>query len=198
MSWRSLRCARPGKRRWRARATGCRRSSGRRARARRPESALPSRAAPATVAQRPSRHRLPLGALFWSALGGLIVLGLGLLGAQLVESLYARAEWLGVVGAACAAIALAALAAILARETVGLVRLKNIEKLQVRAKAALETDDRDEARAIVRDLIAFERREPRLARARAALAGHIEEIIDGADLIRLAERELMGPLDEEA
>jgi putative membrane protein len=38
----------------------------------------------------------------------------------------------------------------------------------------------------------------RLARARAMLASHVEEIIDGADLIRLAERELMGPLDEEA
>ena len=72
------------------------------------------------------------------------------------------------------------------------MRLKNIEKLQVRAKAALETDDRDEARAIVRDLIAFERREPRLARARAALAGHIEEIIDGADLIRLLRHRAIG------
>src|SRR4029077_19902002 len=38
----------------------------------------------------------------------------------------------------------------------------------------------------------------RLARARVMLANHVEEIIDGADLIRLAERELMGPLDEEA
>src|SRR5262249_42944360 len=79
-------------------------------------------------------------------------------GVQLIESLYARAEWLGVVGAACATVTLAALLAILAREAIGLLRLRNIEKLQMRAQAALETDDRDEARAIVRDLIAFERR----------------------------------------
>src|SRR5262249_10103727 len=32
----------------------------------------------------------------------------------------------------------------------------------------------------------------------AALQGHVDEIIDGADLIRLAERELMTPLDAEA
>ena len=159
-----------------------------------PEPALP--AAPAPPA--PSRRRFPFGTLFWSALGGLVVLGLGLLGTQLVESLFARAEWLGVLGAACAALTLAALLAILAREAFGLARLKNIEKLQVRAQAALDTDDRQEARAIVRDLLAFERSEPRLARARAMLASHVEEIIDGADLIRLAERELMGPLDEEA
>ncbi len=161
-----------------------------------PEPAVP--AAAAAVPTAPSRRRFPFGTLFWSALGGLVVLGLGLLGTRLVESLSARAEWLGVLGAACAALTLAALAAILAREAIGLKRLKNIEKLQVRAQAALETDDRREAEAIVRDLIAFERSEPRLARSRAVLATHIEEIIDGADLIRLAERELMGPLDEEA
>ena len=160
-----------------------------------PEPALPA-AAPAPPA--PSRRRFPFGTLFWSALGGLIVLGLGLLGTQLVEGLFARAEWLGILGAACAALTLAALLAVLAREVFGLARLKNIEKLQLRAQAALATDDRQEARAIVRDLIAFERSEPRLARARAMLASHVEEIIDGADLIRLAERELMGPLDEEA
>jgi putative membrane protein len=158
------------------------------------EPALP---APLAAAP-PARRRFPLGTLFWSALGGLVALGLGLLSTQLIESLFARAEWLGILGTACGAIALAALLAILAREAIGLARLNNIEKLQVRAQAALVTDDRQEARAIVRDLIAFERGEPRLARSRTRLAGHVEEIIDGADLIRLAERELMGPLDEEA
>src|SRR5207244_1319328 len=64
-----------------------------------PEPALPAAPAPAPPA--PSRRRFPLGTLFWSALTGLAVLGLGLLGTQLVESLFARAEWLGVLGAAC-------------------------------------------------------------------------------------------------
>jgi putative membrane protein len=50
----------------------------------------------------------------------------------------------------------------------------------------------------VRDLLAFAHRSPRLARGRAALEGHLHDIIDGADLVRLAERELMPPLDEEA
>src|SRR5438445_11108702 len=101
-----------------------------------PEPALPA-AAPAPPA--PSR-RFPFGTLFWSALGGLVVLGLGLLGAQLVEGLFARAEWLGIFRAACGTLTLAALLAVLAREAFGLARLKNIEKLQVRAQAALATD----------------------------------------------------------
>jgi putative membrane protein len=62
----------------------------------------------------------------------------------------------------------------------------------------LLTDDRSESRAVVRDLVRIAHQNPRLARARAALQGHVGEIIDGADLIRLAERELMTPLDAEA
>src|SRR5260370_40942428 len=74
-----------------------------------PDPALPAAPAPSA----PSRRRFPLGTLFCSALGGLVVLTLGLLGTQLVESLFARAEWLGVLGTACASLTLAALAAII-------------------------------------------------------------------------------------
>jgi len=47
-------------------------------------------------------------------------------------------------------------------------------------------------------MLALSRRMPRLARARAGLEGHLDDIIDGADLVRLAERELMGALDRDA
>src|SRR5260370_18979974 len=77
-----------------------------------PEPALPAAPAPSA----PSRRRFPLGTLFWSALGGLVVLTLGLLGTRLVESLFARPEWLGVLGAASPPLPPAALAAIIARE----------------------------------------------------------------------------------
>jgi putative membrane protein len=39
---------------------------------------------------------------------------------------------------------------------------------------------------------------PQLARGRANLEGHLGEIIDGSDMVRLAERELMTPLDQQA
>ena len=50
----------------------------------------------------------------------------------------------------------------------------------------------------MQDLVKLAHQNPHLARARAALQGHAGDIIDGADLIRLAERELMTPLDQEA
>ncbi len=62
----------------------------------------------------------------------------------------------------------------------------------------LASDDRAESRTIVRDLLKLAHQNPHLARARTTLQGHANDIIDGADLIRLAERELMTPLDQEA
>jgi len=73
-----------------------------------------------------------------------------------------------------------------------------VEQLRERAQAALAADDRPAAHAVVRDLVRLNRSEPRLARARSELTTHVDEIIDGGDLIRIAERELMAPLDAEA
>ncbi len=138
------------------------------------------------------------GALFWTAIGGLILLGLGLGLTRLIEDLFARSEGLGFLGLAFAFAATLAFAVVVAREALGLARLAAIEKLHSRAAAVLLSDDRTESRAIVRDILKLEHQNPQLARARATLQGHADDIIDGADLIRLAERELMTPLDQEA
>jgi len=87
---------------------------------------------------------------------------------------------------------------VVAREAIGLIRLATIEKLHLRAAAVLASDDRSESRAVVHDLLKIAHQNPHLARARAALQSHADDIIDGADMIRLAERELMTPLDSEA
>jgi putative membrane protein len=151
-------------------------------------------------AERPAarRRRLPWGSLFWSALGGLVSLGLGLAATKLIEDLFARSEILGVIGLALALLAGLALAAIVGREVRGLMRLNAVERLREQAELAIAGDDRELARAVVRDLLSVERVEPRLARARVEMQAHLEAIIDGADLVRLAERALMGPLDDDA
>ena len=140
----------------------------------------------------------PWGAVFWSAVGGLVLLGLGLSVTQLIENLFARSESLGFLGLGFAFAAALALAIVAAREALGLARLATIEKLHLRAAEVLLSDDRKESRAIVQELIKLAHQNPHLARPRAALQGHADDIIDGADMIRLAERELMTPLDQEA
>jgi len=146
----------------------------------------------------PARRGFRWGTLFWGSGAGLVLLGLGLGVTHLIEDLFARSQALGYVGAGLAAAAAVALAAVIARETYGLVRLATIEKLHQRAAAVLLSDDRAESRAVVAELLRIAHANPRLARPRAALVGHTDEIIDGGDMIKLAERELMTPLDLEA
>jgi putative membrane protein len=136
--------------------------------------------------------------VFWTAIAGLVLLGTGLGIAHLIEDLFARSESLGWLGLGFASAAALALAVVIAREALGLARLATIEKLHQRAAMVLLSDDRPESRAILQDLLKLAHQNPQLARARATLTGHADDIIDGADLIRLAERELMTPLDQEA
>ena len=145
-----------------------------------------------------ARRGFRWGTVFWAAVGGLILLGLGLSTTRLIEDLFARSEGLGYLGSALALAAALALVVVAAREAFGLARLATIEKMHLRAAAALLSDDRAESRTIVQDLLKLAHQNPQLARARATLQSHADDIIDGADLIRLAERELMTPLDQEA
>jgi putative membrane protein len=138
------------------------------------------------------------GTVFWAAIGGLTLLGLALGVTKLIEDLFARSEGLGFLGLGFAFVAAIAFVVVVAREAFGLVRLVTIEKLHLRAVSVLASDDRAESRAVVQDLLKIAHQNPHLARARAALEGHADDIIDGADMIRLAERELMTPLDSEA
>ncbi|MFG3597814.1 YcjF family protein [Bradyrhizobium sp. RDI18] len=146
----------------------------------------------------PVRRGFRWGALFWSAIGGLVLLGAGLGVVNLIEDLFARSQTLGYVALVFAVAAGLALTVVIAREAFGLARLAAIEKLHQRATEVLRSDDRAESRAVVNELLKLAHQNPQLARARATLAGHADDIIDGADMIKLAERELMAPLDEEA
>jgi putative membrane protein len=160
-----------------------------------PEPTLPVPVEPVPL---PPRRRWRWGTLFWSACGGLVLLGLGISVARLIQDLFSYSDGLGYMGAVLAALAVVALIVVIGRETVGLLRLATVERLHARASEILINDDRTAGRGVVRELLSFERSAPHLARARADLETHLTEIIDGADLIRLAERELMAPLDVQA
>src|SRR5258707_9717930 len=146
----------------------------------------------------PARRGFRWGAVFWTAVGGLVLLGTGLGVINLIEDLFARSESLGFIGLAFASVAALALTVVIAREAFGLARLATIEKLHLRAAEVLLSDNRAASRTIVDELLKLAHQNPQLARARAALQNHADDIIDGADMIKLAERELMSPLDQEA
>lgn len=146
----------------------------------------------------PSKRRSPLAAVFFAAFGILVSLGLGLWADRLIRDLFERAEWLGWVAAGAAAVAGAALVVILVREMLGLLRLASVERLRAKAADAVARDDGREARAVVDSLVALVATRPQTAAGRRALAELSGEIIDGRDLVRLAEKEILAPLDVEA
>ncbi|HMN85707.1 MAG TPA: TIGR01620 family protein [Bauldia sp.] len=148
------------------------------------------------VPVRPRRHRWL--ALLATGLGGLLALAIGLAIDNLVNGLFARNDALGWLAVALAAAALVAVVALAAREIAGLLRLRRITAIHTAAAGAVAADDRAGARHVARDLIRLYGDRPDTARGRSALAGHAAEIIDGRDLIGLAETELLLPLDEVA
>ena len=157
---------------------------------------------PVAVATAPGkavRRRLPSwGTLFWVSAAALTLMATGLAVADLIAELVVRSAVLGIAGAVFATVAATALVAIVTREAVGLARLDTIDMMRERAETILASDSRAAGRALGRDLVALTRRMPRLAHGRARLEAHLRDIIDGRDLVRLAERELMAPLDQEA
>lgn len=149
---------------------------------------------PATAPKRRSR----LGAVFIGAFGILVSLAVGLWTDSLIRELFSRADWLGWVATAAAAIALLALVVILMREVLALSRLASVEKLRNRAADALLRDDPKAARAVVEELSSFLAARPETAAGRRMLDDLRNDIIDGANLVRLAETEMLSPLDAKA
>ncbi len=138
------------------------------------------------------------GGLLLSSLGGLIAFSFGLWLDQLVESLFARSPALGVLGLVLAGLALLALVALSGREILAIFRQRKIALLHKALALAHETDDRELARAKVGELVALYEDRPAVAASRAHLSALRGEIVDGRDLIDIAERQLMPALDSAA
>ncbi|BCH32426.1 UPF0283 membrane protein [Mesorhizobium sp. L-8-10] len=149
---------------------------------------------PATAPKRRSR----IGAIFLGAAGVLVTLAIGLWTDRLIRDLFMRADWLGWLAVGTAAVAGAALLIILMREILGLARLASVEKLRSRAADAAARNDPKLARSVVSELATLVSAKPETAAGRRAVADLGDEIIDGSDLIRIAEAEILAPLDAQA
>jgi len=136
--------------------------------------------------------------LFWSALSGLVSLALTLWVTELVEGLFARSTLLGTLGLALAATLAIAALILLAREIRAIFRQNRIAQLHLALAAARAENDGKAARARLVELCDLYASRPETAQARARLKALADEIIDGRDLIDLAERTLIAPLDASA
>ncbi len=137
------------------------------------------------------------GGLFWSALTSLLLLALGLWFTQLVEDLFRRTPALGYAGAVLIALAVLALVVLALREIFAIGRQRKIAQLHIGFAQARERDDTATARTLVRELTALYEKRADTARARKDAEALTQEIVDGRDLIDIAERSLMSSLDRD-
>lgn len=138
------------------------------------------------------------GMVLFTALGALVSLGVGLAVTRLIEDLWTRHQWLGWAGIALLGTALAALVIICGRELVALRRMRHLDEIRTAAERGLRHDDHSECTIAVRETRALYRNRQDMAWGLSRLADHDGEVMDPSDRLKLAERELMGRLDDEA
>jgi putative membrane protein len=136
-----------------------------------------------------------LAGLAATAIGGLASLAIGLWISQLLEALFVRWAALGWIGTVLAALLVLAVLALLGREIYGVMRQRRIAHLHLRLAAAREADLQKQARAAVAALADLYSTRPETAAARRRLLDYSQQIIDGRDLIDIAERDLVRDLD---
>ena len=138
------------------------------------------------------------GATFLSAIAALAGLAASISFARFVSVAFQRDDWIGWTAVGLAGVAAVAGGVLLGRELVGLWRLRRLGDLRKAAdKAVLKPDLKAEA-AIARRLTALLDGRSELAWSVARFREHQRDIRDPGDLLALADRELIGPLDIEA
>ncbi len=155
-------------------------------------------AADETLVAPPPRRMGWVGRLAWTAGGILVSAGLSLAADRLIRDLFAANEWLGWLGLGVLAVFLVAVLALAAREIFALRRLRVLDGLRRDAALATADNDADRARRVVDSLSAIYAGRPDLARSRQSVSDHLPHLFDGHEMIALAERSLMAPLDARA
>lgn len=151
-----------------------------------------------TLIAPPPRRLGWVGRLAWTAGGILVSTGLGLAADRLIRDLFAANEWLGWLGLGVLGVFLLAVLVLAAREVFALRRLRVLDALRRDAAQAFADNDQHRAKHVVESLNGIYATRPDLARARQSVGDHLPHLFDGHEIVALAERGLMTPLDARA
>jgi putative membrane protein len=158
-----------------------------------PESEPIDVAEPAAVAT--VKRRWSWGGLFVAGLSGFLALAFGVWAEQTIAWLMSQSPVLGYAALACAAVAALALAVMLGRVIRDILRERRVEVLRLRATAALADGSADAAKAVAAELTALYGSRAETAKGRAQLAESLPQLFAARDVLTVAERSLMAPLD---
>lgn len=138
------------------------------------------------------------GTLFLSAVGGLVTLAAGVWLHDLVMGLLAREAWVGWLATGLVVLAGIAGSVLAIREALALARLSRLGTLSHDAASALDQSDKPGAQAVIEGLERLYASRQDMVWARQRFADHSGDIMDARELLTLAERELIVPLDRQA
>jgi putative membrane protein len=138
------------------------------------------------------------GAIVASALAALAALAVAAWYARFVSVALTRDDWVGWAAFCLLALAGGSAAAMLVREFIGLMRLQRLGRLRKDVDAALKEQNLVRERSAVRQLCSVLKARPELAWGIARFGEHERDVHDAGELFRLAERELVAPLDRDA
>jgi putative membrane protein len=133
-----------------------------------------------------------------SAATALASLAIGLWFVRFVSVAVARDDWIGWLATGLLAMCGLAVVMLLLREIVGFIRIGRIGRVRHDAEAALRSASVKAERACVQGLRASFAGRGELTWHLARLTEHERDVHDAGALLRLAEREVIAPLDVEA
>ncbi|PTM42331.1 TIGR01620 family protein [Bosea sp. 124] len=138
------------------------------------------------------------GSLFVAGLSGFLTLSIGVWAERTIVSLMNQSPVLGYAALTCAAIAALALFVMLLRVLRDILRERKVETLRLRATTALAGSSLTEARAVAEELARLYASRAETAKGRAFLADSLRQLFAARDVLTVAERSLMAPLDAAA
>jgi putative membrane protein len=173
-----------------------------------PAEPQPAAAASAPEAPQPSRETKitpefvrvgrSWGGIFLSAVSGLLVLAVLVWVQDTFLTLLGRKDWLGWAATIFLSVAVFSFVMILAREIVGLYRLAAVTLTRKRAEAALAAENAPEALAAVGEIRTLFEEKRELADGIARFNKYQRDIMNAKEVLTLAEREMLTPLDKVA
>ncbi len=163
-----------------------------------PDHPAPEGRAMQTVATFSTRRRSWLGRLFWWLASALLGVALSVAAWDFVAGMMARLPVLGYAVAGLTGLLVIVLLALALRELAGFSRLRRMDRLHHAAETALADDDLTAARDVVARLTHLYAVRDDLSWGRERLKERMGEQFEAADLLGLAESELMAPLDAAA
>ena len=149
-------------------------------------------------AERPPRRGIAWGSILASAMAGLVAIALTGWIVDFVSHAILRGDWIGQIALALIAVALLATLAIVVRETAAIMRLNRLARMRAEIGMAIELADVRRERAALRELVATIDGRADLKWSLARFREHERDVADPGDLARLADREILAPLDQRA